>query len=220
MRNNIVNDIISNYNNCLRILNKKKMIVKFYELIKIQHNNQIEVTWKTKISGFKNISYDKSISTEEIRKSLLDNNQYCIQFYDGSIFSYEAIIKKNKIIKSNILFIKCYDANNDEEELTWQDYQFDDGNDERLGTPIYLRIDTDEVNKKENHSICHLTLSNYKHCRIPIAYKISIQESLDFIVNNFYGIYDLNLPKLAHERCIDNDENKKIHLEWNNKYKV
>lgn len=216
MSNNIINNIINNYNNCLRILKNKKMIVKCFDLVKITHNNQVEISWKTKINNYKNISYDKSISTEEIRKTLLDDKQYCIQFYDGSVFSYEAIISKNKIIKSNILFIKCFDACNCEGELNWQDYQFDDDNDEQLGTPIYLRIDIDEVNKKKHHSICHLTLSNYKYCRIPIAYKISIQESLDFILNNFYGIFDLNLPKLGHERCIDDNENKKVHLEWNN----
>lgn len=214
MRNNLINDIIKNYNICLRILNEKKLIVKFYDLITNSTKKGIEVTWKTKIKGFKNISYDKTISTEEIRCSLIENNQYCFQFYDGSIFSYEAIINKNKIIKANIVFIKCYDSEKVQEDKTWQDYQFDDGSDEKLGTPIYLRIDTDEREQKEHHSICHLTLSNYKYCRIPLANKISIQESLNFILNNFYNVYDVKLPKLSHERCITAEESKEIHLNW------
>ena len=201
---------------CLRILNKKKLIVKFYDLTTNETEKGTEITWKTKVKGFKNISYDTSIPTEEIRRSLIDNNQYCFQFYDGSIFSYEAIIYNNKIIKSNIIFIKCYDSEKSQEDKTWQDYQFDDGCDEKLGTPIYLRIDTDEKEHKEHHSVCHLTLSNYKHCRIPLTKKISVQESLSFILNNFYNIYDAELPKISHERCITIEETKKIHLNWEN----
>ena len=214
MRNNLINNIINNYKACLKILNKKKLIVKFYNLITNSTKNGIEVTWETKIKGFKNISYDKNISTEEIRRNLIENNQYCFQFYDGSIFSYEAIINKDEIIKSNIVFIKCYDSEKKQEDKTWQDYQFDDGSDEKLGTPIYLRIDIDEKGKKSHHSICHLTLSNYKYCRIPLTNKISIQESLNFILNNFYNVYDAKLPKLCHERCITVEESKEIHLNW------
>lgn len=216
MKNNLKNNIIKNYSMCLRILNKKKLIVKFYDLTTNETGKGTEITWKTKVKGFKNISYDTSIPTEEIRRSLIDNNQYCFQFYDGSIFSYEAIIYNNKVIKSNIIFIKCYDSEKSQEDKTWQDYQFDDGCDEKLGTPIYLRIDTDEKEHKEHHSVCHLTLSNYKHCRIPLTKKISVQESLNFILNNFYNIYDAELPKISHERCITIEETKKIHLNWEN----
>lgn len=214
MRKNLINNIIKNYNACLGILDKNKLIIKFYGLITNDTKKGTEITWKTKIKGFKNISYDKTIPTEDIRINLIENNQYCFQFYDGSIFSYEAIINKNKIIKSNIVFIKCYDSEKVQNDKTWQDYQFDDGGDEKLGTPIYLRIDTDEREHKEHHSICHLTLSNYKHCRIPLANKISFQEALNFILNNFYNIYDTNLPKLSHEKCITMEESKEIHLNW------
>lgn len=216
MKKNLINTIISNYKVCLRMLNEKKLIIKFYDLIKNKTGNGAEISWETKINGFKNISYDSSMPTETIRRNLLDNNQYCIQFYDGSIFSYQAIIVKNKIVKSTIVFIKCYETNKNDEDKNWQDYQFDDGNDEKLGTPIYFRIDTDENEKKEHHSICHMTLSNYKHCRIPLANKMSIQEALNFILNNFYNIYDINLPRLVHERCIDDNECKEVHFDWNN----
>ena len=214
MKNNLINNIIGNYNSCLRKLMSNNLISKHFDLIKAESGKGTIVTWKTKRNDYRNISYDITISTEEIRKDLIENNQYCLQFYDGSLFSYEAVIEKGKIKKANIVFIKCYDVVNDEDSKTWQDYQFDDGEDTKLGTPVFFRIDIDETSKKENHSVCHLTLSNYKYCRIPLLRKISIQEILTFILNNFYGIYNIDLPKFSLENCMEESEKNKIHLSW------
>lgn len=212
---NITRFILDDYKKCLSILYKEKLILQSYDLEVMKINGVDEITWSTKKIDFKNLSYDKMIEVNKVLENIIDNKQFLIRFYDGSIFSYQLKIKNNQVCKGNILFIKVQDRSWKDEDMTWQDFQYNEETDTMLGCPICIRIDIDTNKHDDVHSICHLTLSNYESCRIPINRILSISDCLSFIMVNFYDKCNLITPLPLFNECITEKEKKKAHLKFN-----
>jgi len=85
-------------------------------------------------------------------------------------------------------------------------------------TPI--RFDYDPNNHQVvEHPKSHLTIGQYKNCRIPINTAITPNIFMDFILRNFYNTThskfssQLNFDKvILFENCIHDDEEKILHI--------
>ncbi|WP_412733954.1 DUF2290 domain-containing protein [Halalkalibacterium halodurans] len=83
-----------------------------------------------------------------------------------------------------------------------------------------LRFDFDvdpEKFKVVHHPISHLTIGQYKNCRIPVSSAISPTLYLDFILRNFY--FDFDFPSVINlknqgifPRSIDKREESILHF--------
>jgi len=87
-------------------------------------------------------------------------------------------------------------------------------------TPI--RFDYDPVNFIQiDHPKSHVTIGQYKNCRIPVAGAMTPNIFIDFILRNFYNTarskysVELNLdPSCIYEHCIDDLERNIVHLSF------
>ena len=67
--------------------------------------------------------------------------------------------------------------------------------------PVPLRFDYDArpgVHQDVSHPISHLTLGQYRHCRIPVTRGVSPASFVSFVINSFYTPLDakrLSFPR-------------------------
>jgi len=87
--------------------------------------------------------------------------------------------------------------------------------------PVIVRADysRDEIESEVHHPYCHLTLGQYKNCRIPIEKPISPNQFMTFILENFYYIpsksfldYKFSKHVSSNAPHIHKDDLLKVHL--------
>lgn len=85
--------------------------------------------------------------------------------------------------------------------------------------PVPIRFDYDPENHQElNHPKCHLTLGQFKNCRIPVCSPIMPSVFISFILRNFYNTAlrkfsdELNLNSSLFPQTITAPEQKLLHI--------
>lgn len=85
--------------------------------------------------------------------------------------------------------------------------------------PIRFDYCADDIKSTHKHPRSHISLGEYKNCRIPAYGPISPTVFMDFILESFYNTYFVNVyePKKSNAKCkniitIRDEEKKKIHL--------
>lgn len=87
--------------------------------------------------------------------------------------------------------------------------------------PVIVRIDYNryEVESEIHHPYCHLTLGQYKNCRIPVDKPVSPMQFVTFILENFYYVpmknfleYDFKRYVLKNEMHISESDLLKTHF--------
>ena len=87
-----------------------------------------------------------------------------------------------------------------------------------------LQFDYDPKSSiKIEHPSSHLTIGQYKNCRIPVSLPITPNIFIDFILRNFYNTAsneyqkDLAFDKIIlFENCIENEEKDLLHISFAN----
>lgn len=213
--------VIRDIENVKKILYDNDLILEAKgESIEAISKNGYTITWNGKNSS-STIIYDNNIGIDYIMKQLLENHQYSILLYDRSLIQFEFSIEDDIIIKQRMLFIKKHNKIWDKDEIvsisSLQDADFFDyffGND---GIPTMIRIDYDKNNFLDcDHPISHMTISNYKTCRIPIKSLMSCTKFILMILDHFY---DLKIEKKYTDfeyidDTITENEKNMIHLSW------
>lgn len=77
--------------------------------------------------------------------------------------------------------------------------------------PVIVRIDYNriEVESETHHPYCHMTLGQYKNCRIPVEKPLSPNQFIRFILDNFYFVPSKNFFDCTLEDYVNNIE---IHM--------
>lgn len=213
-KNKLVSKIIKSYNILIRELNTIKLIKSYNDLACNYHHHSfyIDYSSKSEISG---LLFDDNISAIDLYSELIKNNQFCIQFIDGSILLYSCLIHCDTLEKQRIVYIKPYDDYEEvEHEVGWEEYQTEEWSGKQLSFPLLIRIDYDSTVEKSDHPKCHLTLSNIKNCRIPVISNISLERFVEFILNQIFNIYDIKIEKFGYSKSISDNEEKMIHISW------
>jgi len=174
------------------------------------------------ISGNKDLSIAlKNISYKEIYQILEKDKNYNIKMIDGALIQLMYNFEGNELKKYRLAFfpspnLEEFQNNN---EIYETDELYADILDKNIvTTPI--RFDYDPNNHQVvEHPKSHLTIGQYKNCRIPINTAITPNIFMDFILRNFYNTThskfssQLNFDKvILFENCIHDDEEKILHI--------
>ena len=133
----------------------------------------------------KNIPYDK------MYKIMKERRAYNFKMIDGALVLLQYRFKSGEIIAHRLCF---YPSPNllefqNEPELYIEDEIYADILDKQVVTvPLRFDFDNDEGTAKPiEHPISHLTIGQYKNCRIPVSAAITPFHFLSFILRNFYN---------------------------------
>ena len=214
-RTSFANEIIANYKKIIKVLCDNKLIRRYNELSEKNsgHKKIIEYCSKNEFSKY---LYDSTISASDLYSFLYQENQFNIEFADGSILLFECIIEGKNIIKQRIVFIKIFDnlATIEDTENSWEYYQSNEEEKNQLSFPILLRVDYNANEQKLDHPISHLTISNIENCRIPITANWGFDRFIEFVLQEFFHRYDISFDKINFASTIREEEKKRIHINW------
>lgn len=150
---------------------------------------------------------------------LLDSNRiYLMKMPDGGLIQMMYLFINEEISKHRLCYFPSpslldYQNNPD---LYDDDVFFSDIVSKKTVTfPIRFDYSIEEIN---NHPKSHLTLGDYKNCRIPITSALSPFLFIDFVLRNFYNTsfnyFSEKISKLpgAFTKSIREEEKRIIHI--------
>ena len=141
-------------------------------------------------SGMKNLAITlKNIGYAEIYKELDKNKDYNIKMIDGALLHFLYTYRNSELISHRLAFFPSpflHDFQN-EPEIYETDEIYADIIAKNI-LPVPIRFDYDPNNFKElEHPSCHLTLGQFKNCRIPVNAPITPNAFISFILRSFYN---------------------------------
>lgn len=174
------------------------------------------------ISGNHDLSIAlKNIPYQDIYTILEKAKNYNIKMIDGALIQLMYTFDDNELKKYRLAFFPS--PNLEEFQNSTEIYELDeiyaDVIDKNIvTTPI--RFDYDPNNHiSVEHPKSHLTIGQYKNCRIPIFAPITPNIFMDFILRNFYNTAHhkfsdtLNFDKvILFENCINDEEKNILHV--------
>ncbi len=162
----------------------------------------------------------KNVGYVEIYNELNKNDNFNIKMIDGALIQFMYIYKKADLILHRLAFFPSpflYEFQN-EPELYEDDELYADIIAKNI-LPVPIRFDYDPKNHKElDHPKCHLSLGQFKNCRIPVCSPIAPSTFISFILRSFYNTAFIKFTnelaftsKLFHE-TITLAEKKLLHI--------
>lgn len=169
----------------------------------------------------------KNITYEDMYNDLVNNRVYNIKMIDGALIQMKYKFKDNKIEKHRLAFfpsphLPIYQNNPNSymEDNIYMDIC------EKGIVAVPLRFDFDDsiddygekVAKPVIHPISHLTIGQYKNCRIPVTSALTPYQFIEFIIRNFYNkdfeSFRKKLPKnnRSFNQSIHEEEKKILNI--------
>lgn len=194
-----------------------------YNFVSTKHG---EIVWE----GYKDISSAlRNRPYEEIYSECLKEGAYNLKLIDGALVQMMYVCNGKGISKHRLAFY----PNPDVERFQDNPEAFEEahfGNDlfseiyEKKAVIFPVRFDYDSDEKRyveHDHTYSHLTLGNYRNCRIPVSKPITPNKFILFILRNFYfdkfkeHYTNEDFPcDLKMESLLSEDEAKQIHLNY------
>jgi hypothetical protein len=183
-------------------------------------NGSIYINGKQDLSiALKNISY------KEIYTVLEKDKNYNIKMIDGALIQFMYLFEEDKLIKYRLAFFPSPSL--EEFQNNSEIYEIDEIYADVIAKnilPVPIRFDYDPKSSiKIEHPSSHLTIGQYKNCRIPVSLPITPNIFIDFILRNFYNTAsneyqkDLAFDKIIlFENCIENEEKDLLHISFAN----
>lgn len=140
------------------------------------------------IGALKTNIFLKNVSYKDVYYEMLKHRVFNFKMLDGALILMQYTFQKNDIIHHRLSFFPSPDLLDyqQNEALYLEDDIYLDILDRQIVT-VPLRFDYDkEAAEIIEHPVSHLTIGQYKNCRIPVSSAISPDQFLDFIIRNFY----------------------------------
>lgn len=145
--------------------------------------------------GFKNIAFTlKNIPYITLYKECIKERAFNLQMIDGALIQFMYKCHKDEILEHRLAFYPNPEADRYQDDPeNYENIHF--GNElfaevyDRNAIVFPIRFDfcsDPKIYKEHDHTYSHLTLGNYKNCRIPVAKPISPNRFILFILRNFY----------------------------------
>ena len=182
-------------------------------------NAAIEVT-------FENATYITHImgeaSYEEAYELLAEQRAFNLKLLDGALVQMEYLFAGNNLAKHRLAFLPS--PHLEQYELASEIYEEEHTFAEILARRVValpLRFDFDSRDQRHvevNHPKSHLTLGEYRQCRIPVTSPLTPHCFIEFLLQNFYRTRNRNftstMPHLpgSFARCITAAERKTVHV--------
>lgn len=140
----------------------------------------------------------KNMKYGELYKAMFEAGFYNFRFVDGGLVQllYE-FSPQDELIKHKLAYFPSpdFESFQNEPEVYIEDNIYAEILDPRV-LPVPIRFDYDgreDVYKELTHPKSHLTLGQYKNCRIPVCSPITPTLFIDFIMRSFYNTALLDL---------------------------
>lgn len=174
-------------------------------------------------TGFNDISIAlKNTSYEEIYSTLEGNKQYNIKLIDGGLLQFLYYFEgKTALKKHNLAYFPSpsYEPFQNDPEMYLNDSILFTDMIQKSILPVPIRFDYDpnpEVVVDVEHPSSHLTLGQYKKCRIPVSSPICPSNFVMFILRSFYNTAalgkDINFGTQSISTTITRKETKCMHV--------
>lgn len=149
------------------------------------------------IASSGSVSLNRSMPYEEKYKIFLENKFYNVKLIDGALLGMLYTFFRGNITKHMLFYFPAphlEDFQNYPELYIEDDLYADILDKERILAPIRFDFDLNAA-KPIEHPRAHLTLGQYKHCRIPVSAPLSPYQFVIFIIRNFYSseLFQCNL---------------------------
>ncbi|WP_181314736.1 DUF2290 domain-containing protein [Photobacterium phosphoreum] len=172
-------------------------------------------------SGFSDVSIAlKNVEYSDIYNYLSAGRQFNYKLIDGGLIQLlYCFNEKQELIKHRLCYFPSPDFEafqNDPEIYLDESIYYSDIVLKSI-LPVPVRFDYDPANFEElKHPASHLSLGQYKNCRIPIVAPICPANFINFILRSFYCTAKLELPLdfpyiLMEETIVEKEKNG-IHL--------
>lgn len=131
----------------------------------------------------------KNLNYKDIYYELDKCDNYNIKMIDGALIQLLYTYQKSELISHRLAFFPSpsLELFQNEPELYEEDEIYADIIAKNI-LPVPIRFDYDPDNHKElDHPKCHLTLGQFKNCRIPVCSPITPSTFILFILRSFYN---------------------------------
>ena len=154
----------------------------------------------------------------EIHERLIIDNAFNIRMIDNALLQFMYRFDKQGIVKHRLAFFPSPDL---DDSLHYPKHYFADdwwlGIDDRTTIPVPFRFDYDVTAAKADlsHAASHLTIGQYRRCRIPVSAPLTPRMFAEFILRHFYlpSVADELPPsKVRFPTSISEPEKKMIYL--------
>lgn len=178
---------------------------------------------KIYISNMDNLSIAlKNVTYAEIYEILEKDKNFNIKMIDGALIQlmYE-FSSSDELIKHRLSFFpspNLIEYQNEKEIYELDEIYADILSYNIVTTPIRFDFDTNSDNVRDvEHPVSHLTIGQYKNCRIPIHSALTPKTFITFILMNFYNTaykkFQISLSsELSFDITITENEKKILHL--------
>jgi hypothetical protein len=162
----------------------------------------------------------KNIDYPLVYEELDKGENYNIKMVDGALIQLLYTYENSTLISHRLAFFPSpflHDFQN-EPEMYEADEIYADIIARNI-LPVPIRFDYDPSNYQElDHPSCHLTLGQFKNCRIPVCSPLTPNVFISFILRSFYNTAfrkftsELNLSSDLFDESISPMEKKLLHL--------
>lgn len=179
--------------------------------------NSYEISY----SGMQDLSIAlRNVEYKEVYQELDKNENYNIKMIDGALIQLLYIYRDSALASHRLAFFPSpflHDFQN-EPEIYEEDEIYADIVAKNI-LPVPIRFDYDPRNHKElDHPKCHLTLGQFRNCRIPVCSPVTPNSFINFILRSFYNTAfrkftdELNFRTTLFDETITPLEKKVIHV--------
>lgn len=209
-------------NICKEINDLTEILIKYsvseVQNFAIQREHQVTFSQDTKIS----LALKNNIEYDVLYAEMDKECAYNMKLLDGALIQLMYDFDDKGLLKHRLAYMPSPSL-----------LSFDSAPEEYCSDELYLdiimknivhipiRFDYDrECAHSVSHPASHLTLGQYKNCRIPVKAPIEPAMFIDFILRNFYhSLYTEKFQgevkiKFNFEETMDSNEKKLVHLNW------
>lgn len=198
----------------------------FPSIKKLNHSIE-EVNMCSIESSYNSSIFLKNMPYGDMYYELCRRRMYNIKMIDGALIQMQYRFNGNSIESHRLAFFPSpnLDIFQNEPDIYFEDEIYSDILDARIVT-VPLRFDFDDSEDQNGnkvaipviHPLSHLTIGQYKNCRIPVSSAITPYQFIEFIIRNFYNTaFELYSDKLVRDKncfdvCICADEKKIFNI--------
>lgn len=151
----------------------------------------------------------KNMPYKDIYNGINKERNFNFKLLDGGIFQLLYNFDKEGLLKHRLAYFPSpyfEEFQNNPEIYEYDDLYGDIINKQVM--PVIVRIDYDrcDIESEYHHPYCHVTLGQYKNCRIPVESPLTPCEFVSFILENFYYVPSKNFLKSNFKKYVNNKE--------------
>lgn len=162
----------------------------------------------------------KNVEYAEVYQELDKNENYNIKMIDGALLQFLYTYKNSTLISHRLAFFPSpflHEFQN-EPEIYEEDEIYADIIAKNI-LPVPIRFDYDPDNHIDiDHPKCHLTLGQFKNCRIPVCSPVTPNAFISFILRSFYNTAftkftdQFDFSSVLFDETITTAEKKLLHF--------